>query len=95
MKQTITVNLRASENGLQAKLKEYFDQGWKLVAKQRGSWWGKIGNTYNWNVRLEREDGTKQNTSTADELMKYKKLLDEGAITESEYQSIKEKILKL
>ncbi|MEW3513823.1 SHOCT domain-containing protein, partial [Clostridium butyricum] len=37
-----------------------------------------------------------QNTSSdADELMKFKKLLDMGAITEEEYENKKEQILKL
>lgn len=34
-------------------------------------------------------------TSEADELAKFKKLLDEGAITEEEYQAKKKQILKL
>lgn len=36
---------------------------------------------------------TTATVTNADELAKYKKLLDEGAITEEEYSKIKEKIL--
>ena len=94
MKQTITLNFRASEGGLQEKLKDYYNQGWKLVSKERGSWWGKIGNTYNWRVILEREEQPSFEESDFDRLLKLKELKDSGGLSEEEYEIAKNKILE-
>ena len=94
MKQTITLNFRASERGLQEKLKDYYDKGWKLISKERGSWWGKIGNTYNYRVILEREEKPSLEESDFDRLMKLKELRDSGGLSEEEYQIAKRKALE-
>lgn len=48
------------------------------------------------NYISNKNNNSNQNTpSAADELMKFKKLLDMGAITEEEYENKKEQILKL
>lgn len=44
-------------------------------------------------VKRERQAETCREYSTADELKKYKELLDEGAITEADYEEIKKKLL--
>lgn len=56
MKQTITIRCRASAKGLEKKIREYEKQGWRVISKERGSWWGKVGNSYNWSVIFEREE---------------------------------------
>ena len=93
MKQTITLTFRASEGGLQEKLKDYYSQGWKLVSKEKGSWWGKIGNTYNYRVILEREDKASTEDNDFDKLLKLKELKDSGGLSEEEYEIAKKKIL--
>lgn len=56
---------------------------------------GRLLNTYRWTVILEKDDVNDSNKlgSTADELLKAKRLLDSGAISEEEYQKLKDKIL--
>ena len=69
MSQIMNIQIRASEKGLGEQLKPYFQKGWRVLSKQRGSWWGKIGNSYNWNITLEKYDEVKKNVSVADELI--------------------------
>lgn len=44
-------------------------------------------------VKKAMQDGNGHHPSVADELMKYKKLLDEGALTEQEYERQKRKLI--
>jgi len=102
MKQTITVSFRASNKGAEKKIQEYEKEGWKVISKERGSWWGKMGSTYNWRLVLEREDTSESEKdeseksnkeNVVDQLVKLKKLLDEGAINQEEYEILKKRIL--
>lgn len=43
MSQTITISVRATESGLEKQLQPYFDKGWHVLSKRRGSWWGEDG----------------------------------------------------
>lgn len=101
MKQTININCRASANSLEKKLKEYEKQGWKVISKERGSWWGKIGNSYNWSIILEREDDCPPNNqirkneeNIVEQLVKLKELLDSNALTQDEYDLLKKRLFK-
>ena len=89
------ITIRASQSGLEKHLSHYLNAGWKIVSTTRGSEWGRVLNTYRWTVILEKDDVNSSNKlgSTADELLKAKRLLDSGAISEEEYQKLKDKIL--
>ena len=99
MSQTITISVRATESGLEKQLQPYFDKGWHVLSKRRGSWWGKMGNTYNWSVILEKEDEKRPAvaptnlSSITDELTKLSKLTESGAITNEEYEQLKKRLL--
>ena len=89
------ITIRASQSGLEKHLSYYLNAGWKIVSTTRGSEWGRVLNTYRWTVILEKEDANDSNRlgTTADELLKAKRLLDSGAISEEEYQKLKDKII--
>ena len=99
MSQTITISVRASESGLQNELRPYLAKGWRVLSKQRGSWWGKIGTTYNWRVTLEKPDEPRTSekrespANVTEELTKLAKLKADGAITEEEYEKLKKRLL--
>ena len=99
MKQTITIRCRASAKGLEKKIREYEKQGWRVISKERGSWWGKIGNSYNWSIILEREDNcppnhqiSKNEENIVEQLVKLKELLDSNALTQDEYDLLKKRL---
>ena len=88
MSRTMNVQIQASERDLEERLKHFLRKGWRIKSKQRDGSLGKLDNTYNWTVILEREDGVRQSASNADGLTKYKRLLDEDTITEREHSTI-------
>ena len=96
MQKIITV--RSSQGNLANKLMTYLNDDWKVVSTARGSEWGRILNTYSWTVVLEKDDvvasNSKSTSSARDELLKARRLLDSRAITQEEYQKLKDKILK-
>ena len=90
------IEVRSSQGSLAEKLYAYTSQGWRIVSTSRGSEWTRILNTYKWTVVLEKVEPTKKslhNERVVDELMKAKQLLDRGAITEAEYNRLKNKLL--
>ena len=90
------IEIRSSQGALAEKLYDYTRQGWRIVSTNRGSEWTRILNTYKWMVILEKDDPAPKTTSSnsiADELIKAKQLLDSGAITETEYNALKNKLL--
>ena len=96
MQKIITV--RSSQGNLTNKLMTYLTDDWKVVSTARGSEQGRILNTYSWTVVLEKDDvvasNSKSTSSATDELLKARRLLDSRAITQEEYQKLKDKILK-
>lgn len=96
MQKNITV--RSSQGNLANKLMTYLNDDWKVVSTARGSEQGRILNTYSWTVVLEKDDvvasNSKSTSSATDELLKARRLLDSRAITQEEYQKLKDKILK-
>ena len=94
------ITIRSSAGNLEDKLREWTDDGWRIVSTTRGSEWTRVWNTYKWTVVLEKEEKVVQKkpsqtdkTSDLDELIKLKKLLDDNAITQEEYDILKKKII--
>lgn len=99
MSQTITISVRSSESGLEKELRPYLSKGWHVLSKRRGTWWGKIGTTYNWQVVLEKPDEPRPApqrgnlSNVTEELAKLAKLKQDGVITEEEYEKLKKRLL--
>lgn len=90
------VEVRASQGSLSKKLSEYLNDGWRIVSTTQGSEWTRLLNTYKWTVVLEKDEPKKEEktNNVASELMNAKQLLDSGAITEEEFNKIKDNLLK-
>lgn len=83
------INTRTSKNSMTYKIsKENAESIVNIIDKYSG--FSERKKAAEKNVTLPQAPAQ---VSTADDLGKYKKLLDEGAITEEEYSKIKEKIL--
>lgn len=90
------IEIRSSQGALAENLSYYTKQGWRIVSTTKGSEWTRMFNTYKWTVVLEKNKPAPKTTSSnsiADELIKAKQLLDSGAITETEYNALKNKLL--
>jgi len=68
-----------------------------IVFATQGAEWKEIADYINSRIAHSQNKGTTiiQNQSSADELLKFKKLLDEGIITQDEFEQQKKKLLNL
>ncbi len=92
------VTIRCRQGNLEKYLEDYRKEGWRVVSTTKGPEITRIFFTYNWTIVLEKDDHRPApkpvvKPTPADELLKAKKLLDDGAITEDEYDKLKQKIL--
>ncbi len=91
------IQIRSSQRNLDQALAPYKRGGWRVVSVTRGSEWTRVLFTYTWTVILEKEEPRpapqEASGGPASELAKAKELYDQGAITYSEYEALKKKIL--